>query len=182
VDFDGQRLAFGPADEEPVTVNEFFTFPTPVNPDWADSNTNVACRFATTAPGDFIGVRYWRPPTYSPNGTVFGVNEDTGAVIANPVAEAVDGIRGAFVELLFAAPAPIVPGVNYLAAYHTSRYGFTRVTEGATIPFLTEHLYTDPVSMAAVSKFRFGGELTGGAFSSAPNFHFNVSPIVRFTS
>lgn len=165
------------------TSDEWFTFPTPVNPDWPDSNTNVAVRFGVTTAGDFMGLRYWRPATYSAGGTVFGMNHDTLTVIASPVAEPVGGTLGAFVDLLFTTPVAITPGVNYLACYHTSRYGFTRVSEGATVPFFsqTSKIYSAS-PMSEVAMFRFGGELTGGAFTPSPNFHFNISPIVRFTA
>lgn len=176
VDFGGGRLSYGPPAGGPIT--EFFTFPTPVNPDWPDSTVNVAVRFQVTEASDFMGVRYWRAPTFAAGGTVFGVNDDTLAVIASPVAEPA-GTLGVWTDLLFVTPVAIVPGVNYLACYHTTRYGFTRVSEGATVPFLTDRIFTS-ASMGDVAKFRAGGELSGGAFTSSPTFHFNISPIVRF--
>lgn len=179
VTFGGDRIPFGPPTGG-GTITEFFTFPTPVNPDWSDSNTNVAVRFAVEENGDFMGVRYWRPATPFVGGTVFGFNDDTLAVIAPPVAEDAGQSLGAWNEVLFTTPVAIVPGVNYLACYHTNRYGFTRVSEGATVPFLTDRIFTDSSGMSDVSKFRFGGENSGGEFSSSPNFHFNISPIVRF--
>jgi hypothetical protein len=116
------------------TVDEWFTFPTPPNPDWSDANTNVGIRFAVTISGEWIGNRVWRPPTLTAGQQVFGVDDDTGVTIIAPTAipDATPG--GDWVEQLFSAPLTINPGTNYIAGYHTSRYGFTRVIEGWTIP------------------------------------------------
>lgn len=162
------------------TVDEWFTFPTPANPDWSDANTNVGIRFAVTIAGEWIGNRVWRPPTLTAGQQVFGVNDDTGATIIAPTAipDATPG--GDWVEQLFSAPLTINPGTNYIAGYHTSRYGFTRVSEGWTIPHVTDHLYTDAVSTAAVAVFVFGGAGVNYPWTGSPNFHYNVSPVVRF--
>lgn len=162
------------------TVDEWFTFPTPVNPDWPDDNTNVGIRFGVSIAGEWIGNRVWRPVTLSAGQQVFGVNDDTGATIAAPTAipDATPG--GAWVEQLFSASVAVAPGVNYIAGYHTNRYGFTRVTEGWTIPHTTEHMYTDPESYSATAVYVFGGAGVNYPWTGSPNFHYNVSPVVRF--
>jgi hypothetical protein len=182
VRLDGVSQPFGPPGGG-GTVDEWFVWADPVTPDWSDDNTNVGTRFATAIPGSWIGNRVWRPATFSAGNSVFGWNEDGDALIGadTPLPDA--GPLGAYVIQEFAAPAAIVPGVNYIAGYHTSRYGFTRVTEGATVPFTSTgpHLYTDPEVMSAVAKFKFGS-VAGlvNPWSSSPNFHYHVSPVVRF--
>lgn len=178
VPFNGERIAFGPPTGG-GTIDEFLAFPNPLtSADWSDDNTNVAVRFGVTIPGQFVGVRFWRPATdQGAIERVYGCNHDANLVIAAPTVVA-GGIRGAYVEQLFDTPADILPGVNYFAAYHTNRYGFSRVVDGATPPFSSAHIYTDP-TMAGTAWYAFG---TAGNVPNTPsaNFHYNVSPIVRF--
>lgn len=179
VDFGGDRLEFGPP-VGPGTVDEHFTFPTPGTPDWADDPVNVGLRFAVTESGSWIGNRIWRPTTANtpPGGeSVFGYNDNTGVQIAAPTAIAT-ATRGTFIDQLFDVPASVDPGVDYTAGYYCRQYGFT-LTASATLPFTTTRLYTDS-GMGAASFYNYGSAGTRPATSS-PNFHFNVSPIVRFT-
>lgn len=177
-DLAGDRFEFGPPGGG-GTVDEFFTFPTPEEPDWPDDPVNVGTRFAVTESGEWVGNRVWRPITVDvpPGGeSVFGHNDNTGVQIAAPTA-IVTSDRGMFVDQLFSASTTVDPGVDYVAGYYCRRYGFT-LTANATLPFTTARLYTDAI-MGQVSFYNYGSAGTRPSTSS-PNFHFNISPIVRF--
>jgi hypothetical protein len=178
VDYAGERITYGPPTGG-GTVDEFFTFATPGQPDWPDDPVNVGVRFAVLEAGEWIGNRVWRPITVDipPGGeSVFGHNDNTGVRIAEPTPIATTD-RGMFVDQLFSASTPVVPGVDYVAGYYCRRYGFT-LTANATLPFTTTRLYTD-TTMTQVSFYNYGSAGTRPGASS-PNFHFNISPIVRF--
>ena len=173
VQYGGERVEFGPP--AGGTVDEFFNFPTPANPDWADDPVNVGCVWATLTAGDWIGNRMWVAPSAGTVRTA-AYNWDTQGVLIP--SEVIGGGVGQYVSHLFASAVSVLPGVSYMAAMHTTRYGFTRPSEGAVTPFTTVQLYTS-ADMGAVSYYTYGpaGNLPT---TSSPNFHFNVSPIVRF--
>jgi hypothetical protein len=178
VRLDGASQPFGPP-AGGGTVDEWFVWADPVNADWPDDGSNVGTRFAVSIGGEWIGNRVWRAATPVDPQTVYGINDDTGALVAPEATVA--GPYGAYVTTLFAAPVAISPGVNYIAGFKTNRYGFTRVTEGATVPFTTDHIYTDGVAMSAVAKYQYSATVPPAwPWSSSPNFHYHVSPVVRF--
>lgn len=162
------------------TVDENFTFANPVTADWADNNTNVGVRFRVTTNGSWIGNRFWRVATAQTGESVFGVNDTAGVVIA-PATAIGSATVGGYVTQLFSAPVAITPGVSYIAGYHTNRYGFTRVTDGATVPFTTTRLFTPGANMGETAVFVFGTAGATHPWSASPNFHYHVSPVVRFT-
>lgn len=178
VDFGG-RLPFGPPGGG--TVDEFLPFPSPLSQsNWADVGANVGTRFAISEAGSWIGIRVWRSEFVQNPGVeyVFAGNSNTNALLS-PDTPVAGEVRDAFVIQEFAAPIAITPGVDYIACYHTDRYGFSRVVDGAVPPFASARIFTDS-SMGALSFFTY----TNGVVptSSAPNFHFNISPVVRFSA
>jgi hypothetical protein len=182
VDFNGGRLAFGPP-ESPGAIDEFLEFVSPPVPtrDWSDAGANVGTRFALSVPGSWIGIRIWRPLTEQAPGAeyVFGGNQGSGQLLT-PNTPVVSDTRGDFVLVPFAASVPVTPGVDYLAAYSTNIYGFSRYSDTSPPPFASSsgRLYTDE-SVNAVAFYTYVKNEVPG--SSSPNFHFNVSPIVRFS-
>lgn len=175
VDFGGERIAFGPPTGG-GTIDEYLDFPPPLSQsDWADQDANVGCAFAISIPGEWIGIRYWRPVTPSDTEYVFG-GQKTGALLT-PNTPIASGVRGAYVTQEFAAPVAITPGVDYVAAVRSNRYGFSRVTDGAVPPFTSGHIFTDSI-MSAVAVYSYVPNIVPG--STSPNFHYNISPVVRF--
>ena len=176
VTFGGERIAFGPPTGG-GTIDEFFTFPNPLSSlDWPDTGANVATRFAVAEAGSWIGIRVWRAITSQDGEYVFACNGDAGTILT-PNTPIASETRGAFISQEFAVPTPVVPGVNYVAAYHTNLYGFSRVTDGAVTPFTTERMFTDS-AMGATAFYTYTPNTV--PTSASPNFHFNISPIVRF--
>lgn len=160
------------------TVDESFSWGTPLSSlDWADTGANVGTRFATSITGSWIGVKVWRPETLVDGQAVYGCNHDTGVPLT-PSTPLAAGGNGGYVSTMFAEPVTINPGINYIATFATNRYGFSRVSDGATLPFTTTHLYTDPELMGAVAFYTYVAYTSPG--SASPNFHFHVSPIVRY--
>lgn len=162
-------------------VDEFFIWPSILSSqDWADSNTNVGVKFGTTAPGSWIGNRVWVPLTPSPDLSVWGANDDLHTLVA-PATTMTGVTQGAYNTQLFSSPVAIVPGVNYMAMFHTSQYGFSRVVDGAVTPFTTSRLFTDS-TMVGTAFFIFGTAGANLTFNPSPNFHYHVSPVVRYAS
>lgn len=177
VDFGGDRLPFGPPGGG--TIDEFLPFPTPLSHlNWPDAGANVGTRFAVEEAGSWIGVRLWRTEFVQNPGDeyVFAGNSNTNALLS-PNTPLVGETRAAFVIQEFAAPIAVVPGVDYIACYHTNRYGFSRVIDGAVPPFASDRIFTDS-TMGAVAFFTYANNTVPS--SASPNFHFNVSPVVRF--
>lgn len=178
-DLAGDRFEFGPPSGG--TVDEFLAYPSPLSQsNWDDPGANVGCRFALSVPGSWIGVRYWRPSNAQADGVeyVFGADQG-GNTLLTPNTPVVGTTRGAFVIQEFAAPVAVTPGVDYIACYHTNRYGFSRYSDGAANPFSSAsgRLFTDS-SVNAIAFFTYSDNTV--PLSSAPNFHFNISPVVRF--
>ncbi len=174
VRFGGVDVPFGP---EPGggTVDEAFSWPAPATTDFSDDPLRVGVKWQTAEAGSWVGNRMWLTPTAGAAETTAAYNADTTDVLVTP--EAVSGPRGAYVDHLFAAGVPVVPGVNYMAAVHRNRYGFTPTLD-SVLPFVTARLFTDD-EMPNTAYFGYGPAGTMPA-SSSFSFHFHVSPIVRF--
>lgn len=171
----GLWVPFGPA---AGFTDESFTFPTPGAPDWSDSPVNMGCKFTVSTAGSWIGNKVWLSTTAVATEYVFGHNFDNGTQVATPVAIS-GATRGTFHTQLFGTPVSIISGVNYIAGFYSSRYGYTTPAQGATVPFTTSRM-TTASSMGSVAYYLYGAFGTRPTTSSS-GFHFNVSPIVRFT-
>lgn len=177
-DLQGSRFQFSrPAG----TVDEFFALPNPLSSNnWADAGSNVGTRFTVNGPGSWIGVRVWRPSfVQNVNAEyVFAANV-TANTLLSPNTTLVNATRGAFVIQEFVTPISIVAGTTYMACYHTDRYGFSRYTDGAVLPLTSTLGKITTTSVAStVAFFTYSNNTVPS--SSAANFHFNVSPVVRF--
>lgn len=176
----GNPITFAPPSAG--TVDEWLQFADPPvsTRDWSDAGANVGTRFALSISGSWVGIRIWRPPTIQDEGVeyVFGANQGNGALLT-PNTPVVSATRGAFVDVMFAAAVPATPGVDYIAAYSTNIYGFSRYSDTPAPPFVSQsgRLYTDS-GVNAVAFYTYVKNESPG--SSSPNFHFNVSPIMRF--
>lgn len=161
-------------------VDEWLLYPDPLsNNDWFDLDANVGVKFAVTEAASWVGVRFWRSPTPTTDYVFGGVEGDTTPITPNTAIAS--AVQGAFVSQLFAAPVAVIPGTNYIAAYHCSRYGFSRYTDGAVAPFasVSSRIYTDTVT-SAIAFYTYTANRTPD--TSSQNFHFNISPIIHFSS
>ncbi len=143
-DDDGDDLA-AVLPAPPPPVRETFAFGAPATPDAPDAAVNLATLFAVTAAGLVVGIA-WQTPTVAP-GVVPVVqlwNKDTATLLAQQTVGAV--VPGTVQQVLFAAPAAVVPGVNYHAQVWTDRYAFTA---GYGWPVATANMHSAAVNPAA---------------------------------
>src|SRR5688572_27971200 len=125
-------------------ATEAFDYGAPADPDEADSAVNLGVVWATLAEGSWVGNRI-RLPTSAPGitTTATAYDDDTGGELATKVFTPTP--LGGLVDALFDTDVDIVPGVNYLAAWHTDRYTFTSAYGW---PATTQSLFTLPSSAA----------------------------------
>lgn len=159
----------------PPNAGSFLVFSDPVDPDFADAAVNLGVQWATTEAGLWIGNRVL-VATSGPGGTgsitAAAYNEDTHTLLASQAATAV---AGAEQVIRFATPVAVVPGVNYLAAYHTDlRYAFQAAYAWPAAS--ADAKLTTPGANAG--RFLYAAGVAEPTNVTAVNFY--VSPVVRF--
>lgn len=169
---DGDDDPAAPAAPAPPVVSESFAYGPPALPDVSDAAVNLGVEWAVAGAGTVIGID-WTTPLSGP-GVVPVValwNEDTATQLASQVVPVV--MPGVVQRVLFAVPALVVPGVNYLAQVWTDQY--TAFNAYPSWPVATANMHT-----ATTNPGRF---LYAGAPAMATHDNtscYFVSPVVVF--
>ncbi|MFI7608823.1 N,N-dimethylformamidase beta subunit family domain-containing protein [Micromonospora sp. NPDC049366] len=188
---------------EAVTLMPGLTLPTPV--EWFDDGGSgsveswtmatpagstdhnegtwltLGTRFASTADGSWTGMRVWVTPT-APAGSprIVAYNDDTNTRIGLQTYTE-PALRGRYFDVEWDTPIPIVAGVTYMAAVHTTRYGYSAVT-GLTLPLRSssERLYSASGGVP-LAEYRYGTEVNDAPPDDESANFFHVAPIVTYT-
>lgn len=156
-------------------VDEAFVFPPPPveNRNLNDGQElTLGLVWGTTAEGTWIGNRIYTPTSVVDVIRAAAYNLDSSSLLGSKMMSTPATDR--LVDIIFDEPLTVLPGVNYLAAYHSTAAYVATPSPGQTWPVTTAHLYTPS---SAIGRWRYGSM---GLPENSTNSHYHVSPIVRF--
>ncbi|MEV1321949.1 N,N-dimethylformamidase beta subunit family domain-containing protein [Micromonospora arborensis] len=168
-------------DDAPPPTGEAWTLGTPAGAtDTSDSAVSLGTPFGVTEAGDWTGVRVWVTPTApSISPSVVAYNVDAGTRLALKTYTE-PPTRGAYHDVLFDAPVPVVPGVTYQVAIHTTRFGYTH-RDSLALPMesSSERVYSGSDG-GTLCLFRYESSPGSAPLTSFTTSYAHMAPIVAF--